>query len=451
MNPGKVINAYPVDENLRWGTHYHPWEPATHFAFPKDRGSIAMAANRCVGTGVCRKHDHGTMCPSYMVTREEKHSTRGRSRLLFEMLEGNPLEKGWGDESVKEALDLCLACKGCQGECPVNVDMATYKAEFLSHYFEEHRRPIAAYAFGYMFRWARLAAYAPWLANAFTQTPGLRSIAKAAVTMAPERHIPKFASRTFRSWFKRRPIVNAGKPLVMLWPDTWNNHFHPSTAQSAVEVLEAAGYQVLLPGKKLCCGRPLYDYGMLDRAKKMLLEILDVLRPHIRDGISIVGLEPSCVSVFRDELVNMLPDDEDAKRLSGQTYLLTEFLAKKVKDFKTSTLQAEAVVHGHCHQKAMLDFSCEKTILDRTGVRYTMPDSGCCGMAGAFGFEKGEHYKVSIACGERVLLPAVRKSPANTLIVVNGFSCREQILQTTDRQPIHVADLLKMALNGRSS
>jgi Fe-S oxidoreductase len=271
------------------------------------------------------------------------------------------------------------------------------------------------------------------------------------VTMAPERHIPKFASRTFRSWFKRRPIVNAGKPLVMLWPDTWNNHFHPSTAQSAVEVLEAAGYQVLLPGKKLCCGRPLYDYGMLDRAKKMLLEILDVLRPHIRDGISIVGLEPSCVSVFRDELVNMLPDDEDAKRLSGQTYLLTEFLAKKVKDFKTSTLQAEAVVHGHCHQKAMLDFSCEKTILDRTGVRYTMPDSGCCGMAGAFGFEKGEHYKVSIACGERVLLPAVRKSPANTLIVVNGFSCREQILQTTDRQPIHVADLLKMALNGRSS
>jgi len=329
--------------------------------------------------------------------------------------------------------------------------MATYKAEFLSHYFEENRRPIAAYAFGYMFKWARLAAYAPWLANAFTQTPGLRSLAKAVVTMAPERSIPKFARRTFRSWFRSRAIVNAGKPQVIFWPDTWNNHFYPSTAQSAVEVLEAAGYQVLLPGKELCCGRPLYDYGLLDRAKKMLLEILDVLRPHIRNGISVVGLEPSCVSVFRDELVNMLPDDEDAKRLSGQTFLLTEFLAKKVKDFKTPPLKAEAVVHGHCHQKAMLDFSCEKTILDRTGVRYTMPDSGCCGMAGAFGFEKGEHYSVSVACGERVLLPAVRKSSADTLIVVNGFSCREQILQTTDRHPIHVADLLKMALNGRSS
>jgi FAD/FMN-containing dehydrogenase/Fe-S oxidoreductase len=451
MNPGKVINAYPVDENLRWGTSYHPWEPTTHFAFREDRGSFASAANRCVGTGKCRKHDGGTMCPSYMVTREEKHSTRGRSRLLFEMLEGNPLDKGWGDETVKEALDLCLACKGCRGECPVNVDMATYKAEFLSHYFEVHRRPVSAYAFGYMFKWARLAAYAPWLANAFTQTPGLRSLAKAVVTMAPERRIPRFAHRTFRSWFKARAIVNAGKPLVILWPDTWNNHFHPNTAQSAVEVLEAAGYQVLIPGAALCCGRPLYDYGMLDRAKKMLLEILDVLRPHVQRGVSIVGLEPSCVSVFRDELVNMLPDDADAKRLSAQTYLLTEFLAKKAPDFKTPALQAEAVVHGHCHQKAMLDFSCEKTILDRTGVRYTMPDSGCCGMAGAFGFEKGEHYRVSVACGERVLLPAVRNSSANTLIVVNGFSCREQIAQTTDRRAIHVADLLKMALHGGRS
>jgi FAD/FMN-containing dehydrogenase/Fe-S oxidoreductase len=451
MNPGKVIDAYPVDENLRWGTHYHPWEPATHFAFPNDRGSFAMAANRCVGTGKCRKHDGGTMCPSYMATLEERHSTRGRARLLFEMLEGNPLDKGWGDESVMEALDLCLACKGCRGECPVNVDMATYKAEFLSHYFDRHRRPIAAYAFGFMYKWARLAAHAPWLANAVTQTPGLRSLAKAIVTMAPERRIPAFASRTFRSWFEARPVINAGKALVILWPDTWNNHFHPDTAQAAVEVLEAAGHQVLLPSTELCCGRPLYDYGMLDRAKRMLLQILDVLRPHVRNGVCIVGLEPSCVSVFRDELTNMLPNDEDAKRLGAQTYLLTEFLARKVPDFVLPALHVPALVHGHCHEKAVLDFSCEKTILDRMGLRYTVPDSGCCGMAGAFGFEKGEHYTVSIACGERVLLPAVRKSSADTLIVANGFSCREQIDQTTNRRAIHVAELLRMALDGRSS
>jgi Fe-S oxidoreductase len=302
-----------------------------------------------------------------------------------------------------------------------------------------------------MYKWARQAAYAPWLANAVTQTPGLRTLAKAMATMAPERRIPRFAPRTFRSWFKARPVMNAGKPFVILWPDTWNNHFHPDTARAAVEVLEASGHQVLLPSAELCCGRPLYDYGMLDRAKRMLLEILNVLRPHVRNGICIVGLEPSCVSVFRDELVNMLPNDDDAKRLSAQTYLLTEFLAKKARGFTPPTLDAEAVVHSHCHQKSILDLSCEKTILDRTGVRYTMPDTGCCGMTGAFGFEKGEHYRVSIACGERVLLPAVRKSPANTLIVVNGFSCREQIAQTTSRRAIHVADLLKMALNGRSS
>ena len=448
MNPGKVIDAFPVDENLRWGTHYHPWEPVTHFAFPQDRGSFAYAANRCVGTGKCRKHDSGTMCPSYMATREEKHSTRGRSRLLFEMLEGNPLTDGWRDESVKEALDLCLACKGCRGECPVNVDMATYKAEFLSHYFDGHRRPISAYAFGLMYRWARLASYAPWLANAVTQTPGLRTLAKAMVTMAPQRRIPAFAPRTFRSWFKARAIVNAGNPPVVLWPDTWNNHFHPLTAQAAVAVLEAAGHQVLLPDAHLCCGRPLYDYGMLDRAKHMLLRILDVLRPHIRAGVSIVGLEPSCVSVFRDELMNMLPNDDDAKRLSAQTYLLTEFLDKKSPGYAVPKLHAKAVVHGHCHQKAVLDFSSEKRILDKMGLEYSMPDTGCCGMAGAFGFEKGEHYDVSIACGERVLLPAVRNSAASTLIVANGFSCREQISQTTDRRAIHVAELLEMALNG---
>ena len=448
MNPGKVIDAYPVDENLRWGTHYHPWEPATHFSFADDRGSFAYAANRCVGTGKCRKHDTGTMCPSYMATREEKHSTRGRARLLFEMLEGNPLGNGWRDETVKSALDLCLACKGCRGECPVNVDMATYKAEFLSHYFKGRLRPVAAYAFGLMYWWARIASRMPRVANFVTQTPVLRDIAKALVTMAPERRIPVFAPQTFKAWFRKRGVRNAGKTRVILWPDTWNNHFHPTTAQAAVEVLEAAGYQVIVPHASLCCGRPLYDYGMLDLAKRMLHQILDALRAEIRAGVCVVGLEPSCVSVFRDEMVNLLPDDDDARRLSKQTFLLSEFLASKAPAFAIPALHAKALVHGHCHQKAVLDFDSETTLLTKVGLDYTVLDSGCCGMCGAFGFEKGDHYDVSIKCGERVLLPKVRDAALDTLIVSNGFSCREQIAQTTDRQAMHLAQVLKMALDG---
>jgi FAD/FMN-containing dehydrogenase/Fe-S oxidoreductase len=448
MNPGKVVDAYPIDENLRWGEHYHPWQPKTHFAFRDDRGSFAFAANRCVGTGKCRKHDSGTMCPSYMATRDEQHSTRGRSRLLFEMMEGNPLKDGWHDESVKTALDLCLACKACRSECPVNVDMATYKAEFLSHYYDGRRRPVAAYAFGWMHRWARLASHMPRLANAVTQTPILRSIAKSIVDIAPQRRIPAFAHQTFRAWFDARATQNAGKAQVMLWPDTWNNYFHPTTAQAAVEVLEAAGFQVILPRATLCCGRPLYDYGMLDLAGKLLRRTLRVLRPQLRAGMAVVGLEPSCVSVFRDELPNLLPDDGDAKRLRDQTLLLTEFLAKKAPDFAIPALKAKAVVHGHCHQKSLLDVACERDVFDKLKLDYDVLDSGCCGMAGAFGFEKGEHYDVSIACGERVLLPAVRDAKPDELIIANGFSCREQIAQTTDRQALHPAQVIKMALDG---
>src|SRR5665213_406411 len=447
MNPGKVIDAYAVDENLRWGTHYHPWEPETHFAFPSDEGNFSYAANRCVGSGKCRKHDGGTMCPSYMVTREERYSTRGRSRLLFEMLEGNPLKNGWRDEAVHEALDLCLSCKACRSECPVNVDMATYKSEFLSHYFKGHLRPVAHYAFGLMYWWARVASHMPRVANFFTQTPGLRRVAKFVATMAPERNIPRFANQTFKAWFKSRPIKNAGAKQVLLWADTWNNHFHPDTAIAGVEVLEAAGFQVIVPEASLCCGRPLYDYGMLKTAKRLLREILQELRPQIQAGMCVVGLEPSCVSVFRDELVNLITDDEDAKRLSAQTFLLTEFLTEKVPDFSIPKLHRKVLVHGHCHQRSVLRFDDEITTLKKLGVDYTVLDSGCCGMAGVFGFERGDHYDVSIKCGERVLLPEVRKADPDTLIVTNGFSCREQISQTTDRRAVHIAQVIKMALD----
>ncbi len=446
MNPGKVVDAYSVDENLRWGTNYAPWEPATHFAFPQDRGRFSYAANRCVGTGKCRKHDSGTMCPSYMATREERHSTRGRARLLFEMLEGNPLEAGWRDTAVKEALDLCLACKGCRAECPVNVDMATYKAEFLSHYYRGHLRPRSAYAFGLMYWWAGAAARMPGLFNAVARTPGLSAIAKALVGMAPERRIPQLASQTFRAWFKARGAGQHDRPPVILWPDTWNNHFHPQTAQAAVHVLEAAGFRVMLPGRPLCCGRPLYDYGMLDLARRQLRQTIRTLRDEIRSGVPIVGLEPSCISVFRDEAVNLLHGDEDAARLSSQTFLFSEFLVRKAKHFAPPRLDARVVVHGHCHHKAVLRFDEEVQLLRTLGVDYTVLDSGCCGMAGAFGFEKGEHYNVSMKCGERVLLPAIRRAPPDTLVVSDGFSCREQIAQTTDRRALHIAELVRMAL-----
>jgi FAD/FMN-containing dehydrogenase/Fe-S oxidoreductase len=450
MNPGKVVRPYKLDQNLRWGTDYQPWEPKTHFTFEDDHGSFAFAANRCVGTGKCRKHDAGTMCPSYMATKEEAYSTRGRARLLFEMLEGNPMENGWQNEAVKDALDLCLSCKGCKGECPVNVDMATYKAEFLSHYYEHKRRPIAAYAFGLMYWWARLASLAPGLANMLTQTPGLREVAKAVASVAQHRRIPLFAPQTFRAWFAAREPAALAAPRgdVILWPDTWNNHFHPATAQAAVEVLEDAGFRVTIPAVQLCCGRPLYDFGMLDLAKTMLREVLEALRPQIREGVCVVGLEPSCVSVFRDEMVNLLGPDEDAKRLKEQTYLLTEFLSKEAPDYAPPKLRRKALVQEHCHQKAILDTSGQKKLFDAIGLDYEIPDTGCCGMAGPFGFDAA-HYDVSITIGERVLLPKVREAGKQTIVVANGFSCREQISQTTDRQALHPAQVLKMAIDDR--
>jgi Fe-S oxidoreductase len=263
--------------------------------------------------------------------------------------------------------------------------------------------------------------------------------------MAPERRIPVFAPHTFRSWFRKRSRSTRGQTRVILWPDTWNNHFHPTTARAAVEVLEAAGFHVSIPSALLCCGRPLYDYGMLGLAKSMLRRTLDALRDDLRAGVPVVGLEPSCVSVFRDELRNMLPDDDDAERLRKHTFFLTEFLARHAPHF-SPPLASKALVHGHCHHKSVLDFSCETSVLDSLGLDYTVLDSGCCGMAGAFGFESGDHYRVSIACGERVLLPEVRKTSTDTLIVANGFSCREQIAQTTERRAVHIADVLRMAL-----
>lgn len=446
MNPGKVVAPYRLDENLALGTGYNPPNLDTHFQYPNDHHSFAFATQRCVGAGVCRRKQGGTMCPSYMVTHEEKHSTRGRARLLFEMLEGDPVKGGWQSEEVKDALDLCLACKGCKGECPVQVDMATYKAEFLSHYYEGHRRPRQAYAFGFIQVWARLAAAAPGFLNLLSHAPLLRPIAKKLAGIAPEREIPKFAPYTFRSWWFKRPKRNVGRPKVILWADTFNDNFHPTTAQAAVEVLEHAGFQVHVPMQHLCCGRPLYDYGFLGQAKAYLAKILAALKTEIRDGTKIVVLEPSCCSVFRDEMGNLFPNDEDAKRLSQQVFLLSEFLAKHAPGYKPPKLRRNALLHGHCHHKSIMKMEDEEAILKEMGVDFFSPDSGCCGMAGAFGFEEGEHYDVAMKCGERVLLPEVRTVSDDTLVIADGFSCREQVSQTTDRVPLHLAQVIQMAI-----
>jgi FAD/FMN-containing dehydrogenase/Fe-S oxidoreductase len=485
MNPGKLIEPYKLDENLRLGATYSPWEPKTNFQFAADHGSLAQATLRCVGVGKCRREEGGLMCPSYRATHDEEHSTRGRAHLLWEMTQGQGrregiIRDGWRSEEVKQSLDLCLACKGCKTECPVGVDVATYKSEFLSHYYEGRVRPRSAYAFGNIDLWARVASHAPGLVNLTTQLPFLRDLSKLVAGIPKQRAIPAFAPETFKTWFHRRQTVGArgarkndfgwrgassaaiehsispgtlapeGTPPVLLWPDTFNNYFHPGTAKAAVEVLEAAGFRVIVPKANLCCGRPLYDHGMLDRAQALLLQILDELSPEIEAGIPIVGLEPSCVAVFRDELVNLFPHDERAQALSRQTFLLSEFLETSAKNFPIPRLNRKAVLHGHCHHKSLMKMTAEEAVLRRLGVDFQSPAPGCCGMAGSFGFEP-DKYDVSIAIGELELLPAIRQAPPDWLIIADGFSCREQIAQGSPRHALHLAEVLQLAINGESA
>jgi FAD/FMN-containing dehydrogenase/Fe-S oxidoreductase len=457
LNPHKVVDAYLPSENLRLGADYKPLDPHTHFKFPEDGGSFAKASLRCLGLGACRKQDAGTMCPSYMVTLEEEHSTRGRAHMLFEMLQGEITRDGWQDERVKKSLDLCLSCKACKSECPANVDIATYKAEFLSHFYESRRRPLGAYAFGMVDKWLRVASIAPGIANFANRAPILSDLMRQALSLAPERKTPLLATQTFRHWARKNRVPGesetstdaaastpAARPDLILWADTFNNYFHPETARAAFDVLHGAGFGVRVPRQHLCCGRPLYDFGMLDEAKQYLLNILEALREPIDEGVPIVVLEPSCASVFRDELCNLFPDNARAARLRDQTFLLSEFLEHHAPGFAPLRLSRKVLLHGHCHHKALMKMNDEESLLRKMGVELQSLDSGCCGMAGPFGFEK-EKYAVSQAVGERALLPAVRQAPPETLIVSDGFSCREQILQSTGRRAIHLAEVLQLA------
>jgi Fe-S oxidoreductase len=459
MNPGKVVDPYLPTENLRLGADYKPLQPHTHFKFADDDGSFAKSTLRCLGIGTCRKQEGGTMCPSYMVTMEEEHSTRGRAHMLFEMLQGEVLPGGWQNEQVKQSLDLCLSCKACKSECPSNVDMATWKAEFLSHYYENKSRPLRAYAFGMVNRWLRMASIAPGTANFFSSAPGFSHLLRSVLGLAPQRQLPRLAPKTFWRMARQQRVAlteqraastETGGREVVLWIDTFNNHFHPEAAQAALEVLTNAGFKVFLPGAGLCCGRPLYDFGMIATAKRYLERIMNALEQPLADGVPVVVLEPSCASVFRDELRNLFPDDPRAERLARQSFLLCEFLQRHAPDYRPPQLSQKVLLHGHCHQKALMKMDHAEALLRGMGVDLQMPDAGCCGMAGPFGFEK-EKFQISQAIGERVLLPAVRRAGTETLIVTDGFSCREQIFQATGRRAIHLAEAMRLGMRSRNT
>jgi Fe-S oxidoreductase/FAD/FMN-containing dehydrogenase len=457
MNPGKVFEPYPLDANLRLGGGWQPRELGRlHFAYPDDGGSFAQAANRCVGIGKCRQHTSSgsVMCPSYQVTFEEEHSTRGRARLLFELLDGHgdgPLHDGWRSDAVRHALDLCLACKGCRSDCPVNVDMATYKAEFLSHYWRGRLRPRHDYALG----WLPLVAHAATrarlgpLANGLTRRPRSRRLLTAAAGLEP-RPLPAFAGQTLQQWAARRATARPPGRLgeVVLWPDTFTNTMHPHIGRAAVELLEHAGWAVSVPTEPLCCGLTWISTGQLQTAKRVLARTARRLSDHVRGGGLVVGLEPSCATVFRADGPELLPDHEDIRRLKEQTVTLAELLTEHTPGFSAPPPRGDggarkALVQVHCHQHAVLGWEADAKLLSDAGVEAERLDSGCCGLAGNFGFEPG-HLEVSRACAERVLLPAVRQADPDTAILADGFSCRTQIEQLAGNgsRAMHLAELL---------
>ncbi|MFR9794700.1 FAD-binding and (Fe-S)-binding domain-containing protein [Streptomyces sp. MS06] len=455
MNPGKVVRPNPVDGQLRLGSSWRPKTPEAHFGFPQDDRSFNRAVMRCVGIGNCRSHSGGVMCPSYRATREEEHSTRGRARLLFEMLDGHAdsaVTDGWRSTEVRDALDLCLACKGCKSDCPTGVDMATLKAEFLAHHYEGRLRPAAHYAMGWLPVWARLSRVAPGLVDSVLHAPGLGRAGKRLAGVDEARQPPVFARQSFLQWWHRR---RAGDPdpadprTVVLWPDTFSTYFHPSVALSAVRVLEEAGFRVAVPDQPVCCGLTWISTGQLPRAQKVLRHTLGVLRPYLEAGTPVIGLEPSCTAVFRSDTLELMPDDQDVQRLAGQVRTFAEQLVHHApEDWRPPRLHRRATVQTHCHQHAIMKFGADRELMRRAGLDADVLDEGCCGLAGNFGFER-DHHEVSMAVAELGVLPAVRRAPADGLVLADGFSCRTQIEHgDTGRRALHLAEALALGLEG---
>jgi len=460
LNPHIIANPARLDVDLRHRGAAQDRELVTAFSYPQDAGSFGQAQRRCVGVGKCRQSSGGVMCPSYQVTRAEEHSTRGRAHLLWEMLEGDVITDGWRSTEVRDALDLCLSCKGCLSDCPVNVDMATYRSEFLHHHYARRLRPASHYSMGWLPLWSRLAAVAPAAVNALTGS-GLAVPLRRVAGIAPERAIPRFAARSLRSSLRGRhvrlarpagssgPSVTAGPGgKVVLWPDSFTSYLAPEVGLAALAVLEDAGFEVLLPRGPVCCGLTWISTGQLGVAARVLRRSLRSLDGYLRAGVPVVVLEPSCLAVFRHDATALLPGDRSAELAKGLTFTLAELLAGYAAHWSVPQVGADALVQTHCHQHAVIGFEADQALMRAAGISANVPDSGCCGLAGNFGFERG-HYEVSRAVGERVLLPAVRATSADTLIIADGFSCRTQIQQETDRRPQHLAQVLAAALPGR--
>jgi len=439
MNPGKVIEPYLPDENLKFGSSYKPWTGETYFKFPEDRGSIARATLRCVGVGDCRRTHDAFMCPSFLATREEEHTTRGRAHVLWEMFRGDFIKTGWKSREVFNCLKLCLACKGCKTECPVNVDIAMYKAEFLAHYYHHRLRPSSAYSMGLIGIWAPIGGKIPKLANFISHAPLLRNLIKAVAGISQKRDMPMFAGQTFSSWAKDRQQRERKSPKVLLYPDPFNDYFYPNSLKAAKMLLEHWAYNVILPRRRPAAIRPLIHYGYLAYARRKLAQILDELKEEIEAGIPVIILEPSTAAVYRDDMLGLFPNNEDAKRLASQVFLLSEFVNKS--ELPLPKMHGKAVFHGHCHQKAVLNVQAARDVLKKAGLDFIEPQPGCCGMAGSFGLES-EHYDISMQIANEHLLPAIRESDEHTYIVADGFSCRTQILEGTGRHALHISELL---------
>jgi FAD/FMN-containing dehydrogenase/Fe-S oxidoreductase len=461
MNPGKVVRPAMLDQHLRLGGHWVPTPLGRpEFAYPDDGGSFVNAANRCVGVGRCRQHGHSAdsvMCPSYQATGEEEHSTRGRARLLFEMLDGHrdgPIKDGWRSTAVRDALDLCLSCKGCKSDCPADVDMATYKAEFLSHHYRHRVRPRSHYVLG----WLPAMAYAvhglglAGAANVVAGSPVALLLERLAGV--EQREVPRFARRTFqRDWAKRHTVPAQGRRgRVVLWPDTFTNHFHPHIGRAAVEVLEAAGWQVDVPTEPLCCGLTWISTGQLGPARRALARTASALWPHVREGALVVGLEPSCTAVFRSDACELLPDNREVARLKDATVTLAELLDGHTPGWEPPRVSnghgegRDGVAQVHCHQHAVLGWDADARLLEAMGLDVPAMQSGCCGLAGNFGFEPG-HLPVSRKIAEDTLLPTLAELPPEALVLADGFSCRTQIHELAGgRRSHHIAEVLAQAL-----
>jgi len=450
MNPGNIVASPRVTEHLRFGTAYKTWEPTTLLDFSA-QGGFAAAVEMCNGVGVCRKKLEGTMCPSYMATRDEEHSTRGRANALRAVLSGKVPAADFAGKRLYEVMDLCLECKGCKAECPSNVDMAKMKYEFLNHYYRVNGLPLRNRLFGHIATLSRLGSWlAPlsnWIAGAWPN----RLLMEWLAGIDRRRPLPAFAEQTFTDWFDRRkPRLDARRGSVLLFHDTFVTYNTPEIGAAAVELLEAAGYRVELVDK-VCCGRPLISKGMLGLAKSHAEYNVARLHPWAARGVPIVGLEPSCLLTLRDEYVDLLRSDE-ARQVARASFLLEEFLLRErarglALPFRNGTRRA--LLHGHCHQKALVGTAPTVAALTWAGFQVTEVDSGCCGMAGSFGFET-EHYDISVALGNRRLAPAVKSAPADTEVIAPGISCRQQIQHLTGRRAKHPAEALRDSLLPRS-